>query len=104
MIFQQVWELLNSFTNILVIFFSFCKANITGIALATAKIFNASERKKRLKYVNDFIDCHTKEIMSIDLIKGEYKFKINTDNLKAGVYFYQIGNKAEDKGKIIILE
>jgi hypothetical protein len=30
------------FSNI----FSLCKANITGIALATAKIFNAAERKK----------------------------------------------------------
>jgi hypothetical protein len=49
-------------------------------------------------------DISAREIMSIDLIKGENKFKINTKNLKAGIYFYQIGVKAEDKGKIIILE
>jgi hypothetical protein len=46
-----------------------------------AKIFKAAERKKRLKYVNEFSGCHTISMRSIETedsrkpvaLKGQYR-------------------------------
>jgi hypothetical protein len=59
-----------------------------------AKIFNAAERKKRLKYVNEFSGCHTISMLRIELddsrkpvaLKGQYRkadvlFKVQTSEV-----------------------
>jgi hypothetical protein len=59
-----------------------------------AKIFKAAERKKRLKYVNEFSGCHTISMRSIEIedsrkpvaLKGQYRkaeflFKVQTSEV-----------------------